>query len=279
MRAARLELKRRIFSRPAGTPVAQHADTLLTVDNLTARYGSTVAVRDVSLDIKRGEVVAILGANGAGKSTTLNTIVGLVTPADGTIVFEGERIEALPTERIVKRGISLVPEGRQVFATLTVEENLRIGAGLDGQRDFEQRRGELLELFTALQRKLGVFAGLLSGGEQQQLAIARSLMSDPKLLLLDEPSLGLAPIIVEQVFELIRKLRDQGTTLILAEQNVDKALRIADRAYVFSTGRVELVGAAAELRADPVVEQAYLGLGVPDEDGLTVGPLAPRSGS
>ena len=238
--------------------------SLLLVDGVTARYGSTIAVRDVTLRVDAGEVVAILGANGAGKSTTLKTIVGLLRASDGRIVFNGKDITKLPPERIVRRGVTLVPEGRQVFGGLTVEENLRMGAGMAPTATFLDRRAQMLELFPVLSTKLDVFAGLLSGGEQQQLAIARALMSDPTLLLLDEPSLGLAPIIVERVFELIEELRSRGTTLMLAEQNVEKALQVADRAYVFSTGRVELEGPADELREHAGVEEAYLGLGVRD---------------
>ena len=238
--------------------------SVLLVEGVTARYGSTIAVRDVTLRVGAGEVVAILGANGAGKSTTLKTIVGLVRASAGRIFFNGDEITSQPPERVVRRGVTLVPEGRQIFGSLTVEENLRMGAGMAPAATYLDRRAEMLEMFPILSEKLGVFAGLLSGGEQQQLAIARALMSDPKLLLRDEPSLGLAPIIVERVFELIETLRSRGTTLLLAEQNVEKALLVADRAYVFSTGRVELEGPAGELRENADVEQAYLGLGVTD---------------
>jgi len=237
-------------------------DALIHLEAITARYGSTVAVRDVDLTVKPGEVVAILGANGAGKTSTLKAIVGMIDVSGGRIVYAGEDITGLSPERIVERGISLTPEGREVFGSLTTRENLRVGAGINGQREYPQRLEEALTLFPVLQDKLDVFGGLLSGGEQQQLAIARSLMSDPELLLLDEPSLGLAPIVVERVFELIEQLRARGTTLILAEQNVERALRVADRAYVFSTGRVELEGESAELRETGDVERAFLGLGV-----------------
>lgn len=237
---------------------------LISLHSVTANYGSTIAIRDVDLEVRRGEIVAILGANGAGKTTTLKTIVGLVDVAGGTIAYNGEDITGLAPERIVERGIALTPEGREVFGSLTCRENLRVGAGLSGQGAYEERLERALQLFPVLRDKLEVFAGLLSGGEQQQLAIARSLMSEPDVLLLDEPSLGLAPIIVERVFELITQLRDRGTTLIIAEQNVDKALQIANRAIVLSTGRIELEGASESLRRGSEVERAFLGLGVSD---------------
>jgi branched-chain amino acid transport system ATP-binding protein len=239
---------------------------LLALEKVTARYGSTVAIRDVDITLGPGEVVAILGANGAGKTTTLNAIVGLVAVSSGRISHRGRDITPLSPERIVERRVSLTPEGRQVFGSLTCLENLRVGAGIRGQSQFADRRDEVLELFPVLRDKLDVFAGLLSGGEQQQLAIARSLMSDPDVLLLDEPSLGLAPLIVERVFELIVTLRERGMSLMIAEQNVDKALQIADRAYVLSTGRVELEGTASKLLERTEIEEAYLGLGVREED-------------
>lgn len=235
---------------------------LISLNAVTARYGSTVAVREIDLAVKPGEIVAILGANGAGKTTTLKAIVGLVDISGGSVVYNEEDVTGLAPERIVERGVSLTPEGREVFGSLTTLENLRVGAGTKSQRAFPERFDQVLRLFPVLRDKLDVFAGLLSGGEQQQLAIARSLMSDPKLLLLDEPSLGLAPIVVERVFELIESLRDRGTTLIIAEQNVNKALKVADRAYVLKTGRVELEGSSTELRETGEVERAFLGLGV-----------------
>jgi branched-chain amino acid transport system ATP-binding protein len=247
----------------AGTskPVGEY---LLEVHDVVARYGATIAIRGISMCVRPGEIVTLLGANGAGKTTTLKTIVGLLKCAEGRISFDGEDITTLPTERVVRRGLTLTPEGREVFGRLTVEENLRMGAGFAKHAVYEERRDEIYELFPILHEKREIYAALLSGGQQQQLAIGRSLMSDPKLLLLDEPSLGLAPIVVEQVFDLILKLRDQGRTVILAEQNADKALQIADRAYVLNTGRVELEGDADALRQNPDVEEAYLGLGVKD---------------
>jgi branched-chain amino acid transport system ATP-binding protein len=234
----------------------------LSVKNLTATYGATAAIRDVSFDVMPGEIVTILGANGAGKTTSLNTVMGLVEKIGGQVFFEGEDITRLATEAIVDRGIALAPEGRRVFSKLTVHENLRLGAGLKGQSQFSERYDEVVELFPVLARKRDDFAGLLSGGEQQMLAIGRALMSGPRLLLLDEPSLGLAPIIVAEVFELIERLRARGITVVLVEQNVDRALKVADRGYVLGTGRMQLSGPAAELREGSAVEDAYLGLGV-----------------
>jgi branched-chain amino acid transport system ATP-binding protein len=227
---------------------------------VTARYGPTPAIRDVSIDVFGGETVAILGANGAGKTTILKTIVRLVPISEGEIWFDGAQVGRQSTESIVRAGIALSPEGREVFGRLTVAENLRIGCGLHLQDRHDERRDYVLELFPVLHSKLDVFAGYLSGGEQQQLAIARALMSDPRVLLLDEPSLGLAPIIVEAVFELIAKLRELGVTILLVEQNADRALEIADRAYVLNAGRVELSGPSDELRANAAVEEAYLGV-------------------
>ena len=235
---------------------------LLSLRGVTARYGATTAIRDVSLDVMPGEIVTVLGANGAGKTTTLGSVMGLVPPAEGHVFFEGEDIAGRSPEAIVNRGIALSPEGRRIFAKLTVEENLRIGAGVKGQSQVRERMEEVTELFPVIERKRGDFAGLLSGGEQQMLAIGRALMSGPRLLLLDEPSLGLAPIIVADVFALIERLRERGITIVLVEQNVDRALQIADRGYVLSTGRVQLSAEAEKLREGSAVEEAYLGLGV-----------------
>jgi branched-chain amino acid transport system ATP-binding protein len=234
----------------------------LSVKRLTATYGATVAIREVSFDVMPGEIVAILGANGAGKTTTLSTVMGLVDASEGQIFFEGEDVTRLSTESIVERGVALSPEGRRVFAKLTVAENLRLGAGRKGQGKFGERYAEVVDLFPVLERKRDDFAGLLSGGEQQMLAIGRALMSAPRLLLLDEPSLGLAPIIVAEVFDLIERLRDRGITVVLVEQNVDRALQIANRGYVLVTGSVQLDGDADRLREGSAVEDAYLGLGI-----------------
>lgn len=235
---------------------------LLEVRGLTAGYGSITAIRDVTLDVAEGEIVAVLGANGAGKTTTLASIVGLVRSRQGSIRFGGEMISHLAPEQIVRKGLSLTPEGRRVFTRLTVAENLAIGAAAyrGERREIGQLRERLFDLFPVLAQRLGWPAGTLSGGEQQQLAIARSLMSRPRLLLLDEPTLGLAPILVRQVFELIRRLRNErGTTVLLVEQNAHKALDVCDRAYVMRTGRVEFEGTPEELRRTTRIEGAYLG--------------------
>jgi branched-chain amino acid transport system ATP-binding protein len=231
---------------------------LLTVAGLAVAYGAIQAVRALDLRVGGGEIVALLGANGAGKSSTLNAIVGLV-PARGRIVFQEREILGLPTEAIVRRGLSLVPEGRHVFPSLTVDENLTLGGAVAGRAASRTQRAEMLTLFPILAERERQLAGSLSGGEQQQLAIARALMSRPQLLLLDEPSLGLAPQIVETIFALIERLRAGGLTVLLVEQNVAMALEIADRGYVMAQGRVAMAGPAAELRASAAIERAYLG--------------------
>jgi branched-chain amino acid transport system ATP-binding protein len=241
--------------------VSSAPEPILALHGITAAYGATVALRGVSLEVRQGEVVAVLGPTGAGKTTTLKTALGLVRARQGRVVFEGEDITGLSTESIVGRGLALSPEGRKVFGRLTVYENLRLGAGLRGQRRLGAHYAEVVELFPVLARKRDDFAGLLSGGEQQQLAIARALMSRPKVLLLDEPSLGLAPIVMTAVFSLIERLRDRGMTIVLVEQNVTRALELAARGYVLRTGQVELSGTVAELRDGSAIEESYLGLG------------------
>jgi branched-chain amino acid transport system ATP-binding protein len=239
------------------------ADELLAVEGLLVRYGPIVAVREVSLRVGQGEIVALLGANGAGKSSFLNAVAGLVPAAGGRVRFRGEEIQRLAPERIVKRGLSLTPEGRRVFPRLTVADNLRLGAVPQSDRSsVAAARERVFELFPILSERSAQVAGTLSGGQQQMLAIGRSLMAGPKLLLLDEPSLGLAPILVDQIFELLARLREQGTTILLVEQNVHRALELADRAYVLASGEIEREGPAAELRASAEIERAYLGIGV-----------------
>ena len=233
---------------------------LLRVQDLRVAYGPVVAVRDVSLEVERGETVAVLGPNGAGKSTLLSTIAGVLQASGGQIHLEGRRIDGLPAEDVVRRGIALVPEGRMVFPRFTVEENLRIGA-YARRRGVQDTMENLFSLFPVLRARRRQPAGTLSGGEQQQLAIARAMMSGPRLLLLDEPSLGLAPIAVELVFELISELRGQGVTILLVEQNVHRALEIADRASVLSVGSVALSGTGEQLRSEAGLERAYLGIG------------------
>ncbi len=234
---------------------------LLDVRGLSVRYGAVEAVRGIDLAIEAGEIVALLGANGAGKSSTLNAIVGLVPSQAGEILFEGEALSGLATEDLVRRGITLTPEGRRVFGSLTVEENLALGSMPLGKAE-EQRRNNLERMFGLFpllaERRLQI-AGTLSGGQQQMLAIARSLMSSPRLLLLDEPSLGLAPRIVDTIFEQIEELRGAGITILLVEQNVAMSLEIADRGYVMASGAIATAGTAAELTSSNLVEQAYLG--------------------
>ncbi len=235
---------------------------MLELDNVHVRYGNIRALQGVSLKVDQGELVALIGSNGAGKTTTLRTISGLLRPSAGTIAFEGSDITTAPTDRIVGLGISHCPEGRRIFGSLTVRENLRLGAV--AQPDSHAAAADLemvFVLFPLLKERLGQAGGTLSGGEQQMLAIGRSLMSRPRLLLLDEPSLGLAPLMVERIFETIAELKRQGRTILLVEQNVHHALDIADRAYVLETGRITLDGPADILRRDPKVEQSYLGVG------------------
>ncbi|HVR68666.1 MAG TPA: ABC transporter ATP-binding protein [Verrucomicrobiae bacterium] len=233
---------------------------MLTITGLDVRYGAIQAVRGVDIAVAAGEIVALLGATGAGKSTTLKATVGLVSVAGGGIAFAGSDIAGWDTEDIVARGMTLVPEGRQVFPSLTVAENLRLGAATRrDSREIERSRQEVLDLFPILAERSGQAAGTLSGGQQQQLAIARALMSSPKLLLLDEPSLGLAPQIVDDIFDLILRLKARGLTILLVEQDAVAALDIADRAYVMTNGRIMMSGSAAELRASEEVAYAYLG--------------------
>ena len=240
---------------PSASGPEQGPEALLRVRGLEARYGPIAAVRGIDLDVHDGEIVALLGANGAGKTSTLAAIVGLHPAQSGEIRFGGEDVSRLPPERIVRKGISLTPEGRRLFATLTVAENLALGGGT---RNGDARE-RLLELFPVLRERLHAPAGSLSGGEQQQLAIARSLMSRPRLLLLDEPTLGLAPKLVAAVFELVARLRaEEGVSILLVEQNVHRALDLCDRAYVMRVGRIEVTGTPAELRRAGV-EAAYLG--------------------
>jgi branched-chain amino acid transport system ATP-binding protein len=243
----------------AGAPPPPGA--LLGASNLGARYGASVVLRGIDLHVMPGEIVTILGANGAGKTTFLSTVMGLVTMTSGRVHYDGGDITRLSPEDRVTSGIALCPEGRRIFGKMTVEENLRLGAGTKFQARFEENRDRMLGLFPVLARLRSGAAGLMSGGEQQQLAVARALMSEPKLLLLDEPSLGLAPKVVATIFELIKHLREeQGVTILLVEQNVRLALDIADRGYVLNLGRLDLEGSAVDLRENASVEEAYLGL-------------------
>ncbi len=235
-------------------------DPLLRVEDLHVRYGAVEVLKGISLDVHAGEIVALVGANGAGKTTTLMAISGLAPVVGGTIFFAGERMQRMPPEAIVGKGITQVPEGRRIFQSLTILENLQLGAGFrkDSKKVAEDFQW-VFNLFPLLQDRQRQLAGTLSGGEQQMLAIARGLVARPKLLLLDEPSLGLAPKLVTQLFDLIRQIHQSGLTILLVEQNAYQALQVAQRAYVLETGRVVLQGPAAELRENAAVKQAYLG--------------------
>jgi branched-chain amino acid transport system ATP-binding protein len=234
---------------------------MLRLEGVHSGYGRVAILHDVSIEVGKGEVVTIVGANGAGKSTTLRAISGLVPVTAGRVTFEGEEISRLGAPAIVQRGITMVPEARQLFPFMTVRDNLLMGAYHARARAGASRRLEqVLALFPRIQERLGQLAGLLSGGEQQMVAIARGLMSDPKLLMFDEPSLGLAPIIVRHVFEIIDRIVELGTTVLIVEQNVFHTLRSADRGYVLENGRVVLHGTGEALLVDPHVKKAYLGI-------------------
>jgi branched-chain amino acid transport system ATP-binding protein len=236
---------------------------MLRLRNVDAGYGKLAVLRRVTLHVSAGEIVTIVGANGAGKTTLLETVAGLVRARAGELVFDGQPIARLATEKIVARGCSLVPEGRQVFATMPVHENLLLGAHVQYARGRRHEVQEDLErvygLFPILRARAAQLAGTLSGGEQQMLAIGRALMARPKLMMLDEPSMGLAPLVVKDIFAILRRVRDAGTTVLLVEQNARGALKIADRGYVLETGRIVLQGTAEELLANRDVQRAYLG--------------------
>ena len=233
---------------------------MLTLENVSVNYGAIEALRGVSMHVEAGEVVTLIGANGAGKTTTLRTITGLLEPSQGRIVFEGESIGGMPAHKLVARGISMSPEGRGVFANLSVRENLQMGAYLHkDKRQIASDMEKVFQRFPRLKERESQKAGTLSGGEQQMLAIARALMSRPRLLLLDEPSLGLAPRIVHTIFEAIDEIRAEGTTILLVEQNAHAALRHSDRAYVLETGQIVMEGPSKDLAADPRIKEAYLG--------------------
>jgi branched-chain amino acid transport system ATP-binding protein len=234
--------------------------SLLTVENLSVSYGAIQALRGISFRVEAGEVVALIGGNGAGKSTTLRTISGLLSPKQGSITFDGTRIDGRPPHRIVQMGLVQVPEGRGIFANLTVEENLQMGAfARKDHAAIRQDRERALELLPRIRERLRQTAGTLSGGEQQMLALARALLARPKLLMLDEPSLGLAPQVVQKVFEVIGQIAKEGATILLIEQNASMALAIANRAYVMEVGEIQMEGAAADLAASDEVRKAYLG--------------------
>jgi branched-chain amino acid transport system ATP-binding protein len=233
---------------------------MLAISELQASYGAIRALHGISLEVNEGELVALLGTNGAGKSTTLKSICGVLKPEGGTIEFLGEDISGKKPEMILRRGISLVPEGREIFTSLTVAENLRLGAFSSYERGrYQQDLEEMFALFPILKERFAQPGGLLSGGEQQQLAIARALMSHPKLLMLDEPSLGLSPTMVDLIFDLIVKLRERDTTILLVEQNAERALKIADRVYVLNTGTIEFSGTPEQLESELDIEAVYFG--------------------
>ncbi|HEV2827614.1 MAG TPA: ABC transporter ATP-binding protein [Pyrinomonadaceae bacterium] len=233
---------------------------MLRLDNVSVNYGAIEALTGISMHVEAGEVVTLIGANGAGKTTTLRTITGLLEPREGKITFEGEDISGRATHRLVAKGISMSPEGRGVFANLSVRENLQMGAYLKkDKRAIAADMERAFTMFPRLKEREAQKAGTLSGGEQQMLAIGRALMSQPRLLLLDEPSLGLAPLVVHTIFESIDEIKSKGTTILLVEQNAHAALKHSDRAYVLETGRIVMEGSSKELAADPRIKEAYLG--------------------
>jgi branched-chain amino acid transport system ATP-binding protein len=235
---------------------------MLVVDNIHTYYGEIRAVKGISFEVKQGTITTLIGANGAGKSTTIKTIVGLLHPKEGTITFEGNRIDHMDADYVVRKGISLVPEGRRVFPVLTVDENLEIGSFIRSDKDtIGEDKKKMYELFPALSSRKKQLAGSLSGGEQQMLAIARALMSKPKMLIMDEPSLGLAPILVRQVFSIIRELNQRGMTILLSEQNARAALKIADFGIVMETGYIRYADTAKALQENTIVQEVFLGVG------------------
>src|SRR5512146_599485 len=232
---------------------------MLELRDVIVSYGNIDALKGISMTVRRGEIVALIGANGAGKSTTLMSASGIAPLRAGAIFHEGKQISGLPAHEIVRMGISQVPEGRRIFGRMTVRENLEMGGFSRDRRELEEDIQRVFTMFPVLAERSGQMGGTLSGGEQQMLAIGRALMSRPSLLLLDEPSLGLAPIIVSRIFAIIREINEQGTTVLLVEQNAKAALRLAHRAYVLETGKIVMEGEAAQLEKDPGIKKAYLG--------------------
>jgi branched-chain amino acid transport system ATP-binding protein len=233
---------------------------MLKIDNLEVAYGNIKAIKGISLDVNQGEIVTLIGSNGAGKSTTLRAISGILKPRSGSISFKGERIDGVEGHEIVAKGICQSPEGRRIFPRMTVDENLDLGAFLrDDKAAIAADRQRVLELFPRLQERINQKAGTMSGGEQQMLAVGRALMGSPELLLLDEPSMGLAPVLVDMIFETIEKINKQGTTILLVEQNALAALNVADRAYVLESGSIKMSGKAKDLISNDEVTKAYLG--------------------
>ena len=233
--------------------------TILKVDNINVYYGAIHAIKGISFEVNEGEIVTLIGANGAGKSTTLQTVSGLLRSRTGSIEFNGENISHVPAHKLVYKGLAQVPEGRRIFLQMSVEENLEMGAFTQKNAGIDADIESVYEQFPRLRVRKKQIAGTLSGGEQQMLAMGRALMSHPKLLMLDEPSMGLAPILVEQIFDIIRQLHKNGTTILLVEQNAQMALSVADRAYVLETGKITLSGTGKELAESDEVRKAYLG--------------------
>lgn len=232
---------------------------LLKVLNIETYYGQIQALKGINLDVEEGKIVTLLGANGAGKSTTMKTIAGLLKPKKGIVEFLGENVTGLRPDQLLRKGVALVPEGRAILSSMTVIENLEMGAYHRKDKDVEKDIQQVMERFPILQERKSQLAGTLSGGQQQMLAIARALLAKPKLLLLDEPSMGLAPLIVADIFKIIREIKDAGTTVLLVEQNAKQALKIADYGYVMETGKIIFEGKASNLLKDPRIVEAYLG--------------------
>ena len=233
--------------------------SLLKIDNIHVFYGAIHAIKGISFEVNEDEIVTLIGANGAGKSTTLNTIAGLLKPRSGKVTFNGTDLASIPASKVVSQGMALCPEGRRIFQQMTVRENLEMGGFTRNKAEIPASMDEMFQRFPRLKEREKQIAGTLSGGEQQMLAMARALMSRPKLLMLDEPSMGLAPILVEQIFDIIKELHAAGTTILLVEQNAQMALSVADRGYVLETGKIVATGTGAELLMDESVKKAYLG--------------------
>ena len=239
--------------------MSENRKPLLKVDDINVYYGAIHAIKGISFEVYPDEIVTLIGANGAGKSTTLNTIAGLLRPRTGSVTFDGVNLASIPSSKVVSHGMALCPEGRRIFQQMTVRENLEMGGYTRPASEIPGSMEEMFTRFPRLKERENQIAGTLSGGEQQMLAMARALMSKPKLLMLDEPSMGLAPILVEQIFDIVKELHQSGVTVLLVEQNAQMALSIADRAYVLETGRISMEGPAQELLTNDNVRKAYLG--------------------